>query len=446
MLASIAGLNAQYTLYNVYHVESMAHSSTNTNNAIVRSNDIVYFEDQEQGYFAYHNSLGGVYYEVKLPKGWSVWDFRVLGKTAYFCGRDRNTNRALLGDFDIGNLLSGSGIITYNYDMNIGSYFAVLTRLAAAFDGENVSIMAIGQTSSSIDPNRYGADKVLYFEDYSSSMGLLYDCSGEVFWDVAATENNFAIVGTASNIPCSTLYLHSVLFGATSVNLSNRYMYSCARNFVSGIRAEALRNDSIALASYYRCNDPYEPSGLQVFSVHSIGGQMSHHQYHYYPLDPTMPTVPTPKEMAFLPDSCFLMVTDTLQYPDGVSLLRLYAYPAYTPYSYCYGAPLFHPDDTLVHYTSLALLSPTSNYCIAVSGASWTSFNMSTIVNPYYLYIDGCHTPTMVDMFKDSNYSPSPLPDGNESPYNKEIKQTPSIRPSMIGINMQCSRNEKQDN
>ena len=164
VIASIAGTNAQYTTHNVYHVENPNRPSAD--HAIVRTDGIAYFEDNGQGYFAYINSLGGTYYEVKLPNNnWSVWDFRVLDGVAYFCGKDRFTNTALLGDFNIANLVSGSGSITFNYDINIGNSFAVLTRIAVASLKDTVSLMAIGQTDPNNDPNLEGSDQLLYIKD-----------------------------------------------------------------------------------------------------------------------------------------------------------------------------------------------------------------------------------------------------------------------------------------
>ena len=81
--------------HDVYQVESNYH--TNADHAIIRTDEIAYFEDNQQGFFAFINSLGATYNEVKLPVGWSVWDFRVKDGIAYFCGKNRNTQKALLG-------------------------------------------------------------------------------------------------------------------------------------------------------------------------------------------------------------------------------------------------------------------------------------------------------------------------------------------------------------
>ena len=345
---------------------------------------------------------------------------------AYFCGKNRSTNTALLGDFQIGNLVSGSGPITFNYDINISTSFAVLNRMAVASINDTVSLMAIGQTDPNIDPNMNGADRLLYIKDYSTATGLLFESTNNtVFWDVVATNDYFAMTGT-DQLSTSNLYLYTAPIGTSLSNFypvfRKRNKYQCPRQFVSGIRATALNKDDIALASYYR--DPSVVScGLQVFTIDAVYRKMSHNQYYHCPYTTAATPIWSPKEMAFLPDSSFLMITDTILNASGdVSLLRLYAYPTYLPLGYYYGAPRFevYNPASVVHYTSLSLLSTSSNYCLAVSGASWASFNMSTIVVPYSL--TDCHNIYMADMMKDAPIGSSKELDGTTIYYTSGMK------------------------
>lgn len=214
---------------------------------------------------------------------------------------------------------------------------------------------------------------------------------------------------------------------------------------MSGFRAIALRNGSIALASYYR-DTQVQACGLQVFTLSTINGQMDYHQnYHYTDYSTTTPTSP-PKEMAYLSDSSFILVTDTIIVPTTVTILRLYAYPTYTPFTAFYMAPQFVPNDLATHYTSLSELSPTTNYGFAASGAAWTSFNMTTFVYPF-LYnpnVD-CHIMYMVDMSKCIPFKPRHTSGGTRYPYTKSIKTaSEGIDPSQTTFSQCHTRTQKQ--
>ena len=79
--------------------------------------------------------------------------------------------------------------------------------------------MAIGDTLTNTDPIMDGAAMGLYFDDYSSSTGILYDNSGFVFWDVVATKNNFAVASSPQLSTAQTdLILHTLPIGTSLTN------------------------------------------------------------------------------------------------------------------------------------------------------------------------------------------------------------------------------------
>ncbi len=91
------------------------NTSSNTDQGIVREQNISYHEEGGNGVFVYLPALSsGSVNKVKVPHRWSIRDFHVIDGVAYFCGTVRNGDSALLGHFNIGNLLLGNPIVISN--------------------------------------------------------------------------------------------------------------------------------------------------------------------------------------------------------------------------------------------------------------------------------------------------------------------------------------------
>lgn len=91
------------------------NTSSNTDRGIVREQNISYYEEGGNGVFVYLLALSsGSVNKVKVPPGWSIRDFHVIDGVAYFCGTVRNGDSALLGHFNIGNLLLGNPVVISN--------------------------------------------------------------------------------------------------------------------------------------------------------------------------------------------------------------------------------------------------------------------------------------------------------------------------------------------
>ena len=205
------------------------------NRGIIRDNNIVYYEDSGNGYFAYIPSFvipamvtPTLYNRVQIPEKWTVKDFRVVGGIAYFCGRDNNSERALLGHFDISDLFSFPGQVVFYRDVNIVGPLDVLNRIAVKTDKTTVSVMAIGNDIQPGDPEGISSNKVLYIDDYAATTGCIFSSSDseELFWDVVSTENCFTVAGTHMQVP-NMLTMRRVMFGtpvaAFLATFSNSY-------------------------------------------------------------------------------------------------------------------------------------------------------------------------------------------------------------------------------
>lgn len=381
---------------------------------IVRTDRITYYEETGQGFFAYLNTFFGTFYCVKIPSNWSVRDFRVLENTVYFCGTDTRLQTALLGHFDLSNLIAGSGNITFYHDANIGEQFAILTRIAVAGKGTDVSVMAIGQKSPRVDPDVYGCDRVLYIENYLAGTGCIYSpyvSYPETFWDVVATNNYFVMAGSdLSNPPTQThnIFMHKVLIGTSTANFLTdfeyRHEYTCPLDDISGVRAVAFGKDSVVFASYHKFSTGYnsEDMGMQFITLDVPSGQMEFYQrYSQAYINLPWPII-APRDMVYMPRFKSLMVIDDiLNYgypPNTILMINPRPDPSIIPvYSY-YGAPFF----INTHFSQATSLTIDSTVCCLASydygygNGGWTRLDLSSVLPLYY---DHCITTYMADMF-----------------------------------------------
>jgi hypothetical protein len=361
------------------------HGTTgNYYNGIIRSQYITYYETQYIGYFAYIPTLNGTFSSVKVPAGWRVKDFRVVNDTAYFCGTDLSNNTALLGHFCINNLLSGSGTVDFYRETGISSWMRILNRMAVYFNKKNnrLSVMAIGQTTNP-DPEMSGADRVVYIPDYNSSQACLFENTpNEYFWDVASTDNFFALLGT-TRIGGNTMTMRCVPTGTNAAGftsaITNSRQYSCTLLFSSGIRATAFDLDYVAAASYHKKSTGSGwDYGMQIFTLHMPSMQMLYNQ-RYTMGTPSEPAFSLPpRDMANLPDSNALMVIDThMCHPYyGVAKLNPYPTSSYCPVYYFY-------DNT--NFTKLkSIAATTPGACMASGDAQWLKIDLNTLGYPAY--------------------------------------------------------------
>ena len=269
----------------VVYVESVGAS--NSDRGIVRENDIAYFEERGQGYFAYIPSLGALtYYRAKIPEKWRILDFHVMDGIVYFCGYNTLNTTALLGHFAISNLIAGSASYQIFYDNNIGNYLTVLNRIAIAKDKQTgtLSVMAIGRNDNT-DPERNGSNRVVYLDNYySGTPGCIFntqlDDDPGRYWDVVTTESFFVMVGTRT-FPTNTMTLRKVHRGTSNaafLSIFNQcYYYPCDYRFYSGIRATALNGDYIAASSYYDYGSTIDGK-LQLFTINTVTSQMEYNR------------------------------------------------------------------------------------------------------------------------------------------------------------------------
>lgn len=254
---------------------------------IVRENDIAYFEERGQGYFAYIPSLGASsYYRAKIPEKWRILDFHVMDGIVYYCGYNTLNSTALLGHFAISNLIAGSASYQIFYDNNIGNYLTVLNRIAIAKDKQTgtLSVMAIGRNDNT-DPERNGSNRVVYLDNYySGTPGCIFNTQSDddpgKYWDVVTTESFFVMVGTRT-FPTNTMTLRKVHRGTSNVaflsDFNQCYYYPCDYPFFSGIRTTALNDDYIAAASYYNYGSSIDGK-LQLFTINTVTSQMEYNR------------------------------------------------------------------------------------------------------------------------------------------------------------------------
>lgn len=429
LLAAAATLAAQTPSPVIHRIFAV---NPNIDHTIIRSDKITYYEDNGVGYFGYLNIFGMNCSFVKTPVNWSVRDFRVLDNTVYFCGVDNGLQTALLGHFDLSNLIVGTGNITFYHDANIGSQFTILTRIAIGGGKTDVSIMAIGQTSPAVDPDVSGCNRVLYIENYLAGTGSIYDpevSSHEKFWDVMATKQYFVMAGSdslPSQTPNPNIYMHKALIGSSSAIFStdfrHRSGYNCLLDDISGVRAVALDKDSVVFASYYKFN---EYIGMQFITLDAPSGQMEFYQrYSLVNNNLSWPMI-APRDMVYMPSFKSLMVIDDIlgygylqsntilmidPRPDP-SLIPIYSY--YTP-------PFFENGQ----FSKAASLSVDSTVCCLAScdygstDGGWTRLDLSSILPFYYNY---CINTYQADVFVYPNLAISTLDTGNTNPYRMNL-------------------------
>ncbi|MBR3413018.1 MAG: hypothetical protein IKG81_10060 [Bacteroidales bacterium] len=389
---------------------------------IIREQNISYFEESSQGYFVHLSTLSGTINKVKTPQYWSIRDFHVLGNTAYFCGTVTNTKTALLGHFDITNLQTGSGNITFYYDNNIASKLSIFNRIAVSDSKGRVSIMSIGRESPGSDPDKNGADRVFYSADYASSQGCIFypDNDSSLFWDVVATDNYFATSGTMG-LNTKDMVMRSVPIG-TALPLfqsyfSNGHIYTNTNKFASGIRASRLGLDTIAFATYI---DSSYISWMQVFTINVPTAQMHYNQYSGMQYGIPSHRRPAPRDMVYVPDSTALMVIDT-EYNfsfNHESILKLHPYPitAYFPKFYI-SRNIYTPFHSLVPLSTVS--------CMVASGDSWQILDLGSLPPPTEM--DNCIVAFINDYFIRSNISDSLFITGFSKPHNLSMQYKKNI-------------------
>ena len=390
-------------------------------NGIIRSQFITYYETLNSGYFAYIPTLNGTFSSVKIPDRWRVKDFRVVNDTAYFCGTDLSNNTALLGHFCINNLLSGSGTIDFYRETGISSWMRILNRMALYYNKNTnkLSVMAIGQTTNP-DPEMSGADRVVYIPDYNSSQACLFENTpNEYFWDVASTDNYFALLGT-TRIGGNTMTMRCVPAGTNAAGftstITNSRQYPCTLFFSSGIRATAFDLDYVAAASYHKENNSTGwDYGMQTFTLHMPSMQMLYNQrYTMGTLSEPAFSLP-PRDMAYLPDSNALMVIDTHMCRPYYGVAKLNPYPTSS-----YGSVYYFYDNTtnIIEVKSIAATIP--GVCIASGDAQWLKIDLNTLGYPEYS--NNCIKSYRADFDKYTPYNNYQYEPGVVTLYNMSVQ------------------------
>ena len=403
---------------------------------IIRTQNIAYFEERGMGYFAYvlpfpPTPVDINVKKVQVPDGWHVLDFRVEDGIAYFCGIDSLNHRALLGDFDIGALISG-GSVVFHHDDNINGSFSCLNRIAVKMTNEGMlSLMAIGQDAWGTDPVKKGANRVLYMQNYKTSVAAIFELAEEpeLAWDVVATEGYFAMVGTLGRLDAAdTLCLRKTLCGVDNAtflsSFMSRYKYGCTYRFSSGIRAAQLGGDTIALASYYETYFSMysDKVGMQEFTVYVPNCQMYHNQSYSILMTPSSGMAPAPKDMVYLPDSNALMVIDTVL-GGGLywSVFRIDPYPT-VPYGSYYGPFAYHLG---VFDKPLSLTVVSSGICLVTDGYYFSRLIPNSIVSPIE-FNSPCGTEYRIDNIIYPEYSYIEKEIGQMIPYKVLLRAVQS--------------------
>lgn len=433
----VAATLAAQTPAPVLHRECLNHHDID--HCIVRTDRITYFEEYGVGYFAYLNTFFGTFYSMKIPDKWSVRDFRVLDNTVYFCGTDTRSQTALLGHFDLSNLIAGSGNITIYHDANISNQLAILTRIAVGGKGTNVSIMAIGQKSPGGNPNLDGCDRVLYIENYLAGAGCIYGPKvtyPEQFWDVVATDKYFVMAGSEPLSPPTLnpdIYMHKVLIGTSTANFmtafGHRHEYTCPMDDISGVRAVAIDKDSVVFASYHKFTNiyNYDDMGMLFITLDVPSGQMGFYQYYSLPGSNLPWPIIAPRDMVYMPRYKSLMVIDDLLgyiYPPSRATLMINPCPdpSIVPIFSYYGAP-FIASKRFLKATSLSVDSAVCclaayDYISSSSGGGWTRLDLSSILPSYNIH---CIETFMADMFVYPLWQTSTLVTGTIDSYKMDL-------------------------
>jgi hypothetical protein len=408
-LGSAATLSAQ--------TYSITMSIATPDHGIIRQNNIAYVEESVgSGWFVYFSSLtpGTPSSRVKVPEGWSIKDFHIIDTTAYFCGTNTNSHTALLGHFGIPNLVSGTGNITFHYNMNILG-LAVLNRMAVNGDKKAENIIAIGLEDIYDDPDTKGADHVLYVENYHGlgSCRLFFkEDKDELYWDVVKTDKFFVVAGTDKPL-ANTLILRRVPVGTPATYFLTdfivRHWYQCPDSLSSGICMSALNNDSVMMALYYQTPPR---TALRLFTLSATTGQMDYNQYIGAMASGVLSLAPPP-DMAYLKNRKELMLIDSILYGQS-QFYRLDPYPTswmYTPQYYYYFNP--YPLSGNLHYSSLHPVPP--NGFMASEREGWLMLDLSTLPAPNYS--NGCFYSYTTDMFTDTTYTKHTDTKGKDVPH-----------------------------
>lgn len=168
----------------------------NANRGIVRSGNIAYYEEPNKGYFADISGTTGTFHKVQIPDKWSILDFRMQNDTVYFCGTDKILGGALLGYFDPAPLISGGSTVLFYYDKTISQEFLSLNRMAILQSKTQTALMAIGTAKSGKDPNKDGAERLIYFDSFPGTGSIFLLDSNELFWDVTTVDRYFVSIGS----------------------------------------------------------------------------------------------------------------------------------------------------------------------------------------------------------------------------------------------------------
>ncbi len=312
-------------------------------NSIVRTDGanwvVSYGEDNTgQGHFlGLDPSSTATYKDAVVPTGWKINDFRILQGRVFFCGKDMNNSTCLFGMFLLSDLFTSS-TITY-YQQSVYTTYQLtcktLARMAVALDPNNkTSIMLIGRKDGGVSPTTWGCDVAVYIPDYDNISGhRLFDIhmtpppidSAEIIWDVVATDNWFATVGSMRYASGNTLTLRRGPIGANNYvfflnDYENRYTFTHPYTWIDFTRVTHLTKDDIAVADLYADNN--HQYGMTVTNIEVSAPQINNNQRvtNYEKSDPY--------ELTYLPMDSILVLSEllyfsNLTYRPGV----LYLYP-----------------------------------------------------------------------------------------------------------------------
>lgn len=396
-----AGIAATAHGQTVLPVHMECSDADYSKNGIIREQNLTYYEVNGAGRFAHiYLTNPGHVFEATVPTGWHVRDFRVLNDTVYFCGIDSNEKSALIGYFPANTLLADNGVVQYHRDTCVEK-LSILNRMAVAQDKNSgkVSLIAIGTSTPGIDPERLGANRVVYYSDIHNSMAKCVffsdiDKEPQLCWDVVASDTYYTIVAT-DTFNTDKLALRWVKNSTNPSNfmiMINSYrQYTCEHNFSSGIRATHLDADTIALASY--C-DMSPDLGLQVFTIDMITGVMAVNQSNSIGDMPTGRPLP-PFDMAYQPSTRSLMLLDTT-FVSGSCALRI------DPYlnNWMDVPPYFFRYDHRPRYTSIVAVSPDA--FMMVGGKKWLLLKPGLLPPPERY--NNCIGSFTYDIFKQTCY------------------------------------------
>ena len=421
------------------------NSFNQSSRGIMREQGIAYYEFRGQGYFVHVPAFSGSLKRVPTPRGWYIRDFHVLNDIAYFCGIDSSDYTALLGHFNVGELIAGLTNVNFHRDFGIVPRMTILNRIAVYDCKDSVAVMSIGREQRGINPDMDGADRVVYLSNYLSNIkGRIYTPSSttELFWDVLVTDNNFVTAGTDGNpTATSTLTMHSVPIGTwldafTTIFSSNGYRYQGSDIYLSGVRATYLKNDSIVMAAYI--GDA--ANNLNYMALHTIyvpTAQMTVRQEKFTNITYMAGHMLPPKEMVYLSDLAVLMVIDTndsnayTNISNTTHIARLTPYDTVAipqPWNRWYVIPLYYSVSGLntaeckIPYSSLVATSGSS--CMAAGGANWLRLDLQGSILPPQHHHNTCIGSRNTDCFISTPDTTNPYSGGVSITYPKSWYDT----------------------